>query len=292
MTSAEMTSAWALLRAARPRQWPKNVLVLAAPASAGVLLQPREALETSVAVLAFILASSGVYLVNDIVDADADRAHPTKRRRPVASGELSEHDARFAAALFLGGGVLVAALLTWQLVVVVGLYEAVQLLYSLGLKRAPLVELLCVASGFLLRAVAGGAATDVDLTAWFVVAIGFGSLFVVAGKRYSELLLVGEVTAAIRPVLTRYSRSALRAVWALSAAILVATYALWAFLSPNPSTAWAVLSIVPFAMAVARYGVKVNTGGAGEPEEVFLHDDGMQVLLVVWAVSFMGAVYL
>jgi decaprenyl-phosphate phosphoribosyltransferase len=281
-----------LVRAARPRQWPKNVLVLTAPAAAGVLLQPPAAVATGVAVIAFILASSAVYLANDIVDRDADRVHPTKRRRPVASGELPASDAWIAAVLLLAGGLLVAALLGWRLLVIVALYVAVQLLYCLGLKRLALVELLVVASGFLLRAFAGGAATGVQLTGWFIVAVASGSLFVVAGKRYSELLLAEHATAAIRPVLARYRPSQLRFIWALSAAVLVATYTLWATIGPAAPDGWAIVSILPFSVAVLRHAVRVSTGNAGEPEEVFLHDRVLQLLLVVWAVCFGASVYL
>jgi decaprenyl-phosphate phosphoribosyltransferase len=282
-----------LVRAMRPRQWPKNILVLAAPAAAGVVHQPQEAQETAVAVLAFILASSGVYLVNDIVDVDADRAHPTKRHRPVASGELAARDAWIAASVLLAGGLLVAALPAWQLLAVVALYEIVQLVYSLGLKRVPLIELLSVASGFLLRAVAGGAATGVGLTVWFVGAVGFGSLFVVAGKRFAELLLAENATAAIRPVLARYSASYLRFVWTLSAAVLVSTYALWAAVGGQAAlTSWAVVSALPFTAAVLWYAAKVDEGAAGEPEEIFMHDRMMQLLLVVWAGCFLSSVYL
>ena len=287
-----LTSPRVLVRAARPRQWPKNILVLTAPAAAGVLLQPRAAAGAGVALLSFILASSAVYLANDVVDRDADRAHPTKRRRPVASGELPATDAWIAAVLLLAGGLLVAALLGWRLLVIVALYVALQLLYCLGLKRLPLVELAIVASGFLLRAFAGGAATGVQLTPWFVVAIGSGSLFVVAGKRYSELLLATHATAAIRPVLASYASSHLRFVWTASAAVLVTTYALWATISPVAPDGWAVLSIVPFTAAVVRHAAKVDAGDAGEPEEVFLHDRVLHLLLIVWAACFLGSVYL
>lgn len=288
-----MTSAQALVRGMRPRQWPKNILVLAAPTAAGVVLQPQAALATGVAVLAFILASSGVYLVNDIVDVDADRAHPSKRHRPVASGELPAREALLAAAVLLAGGLVVAALRPWQLLAVVALYESVQLLYCAGLKRLPLVELFSVASGFLLRAVAGGAAAGVGLTTWFVAAVGFGSLFVVAGKRSSELVLAEDTTAAIRPVLGRYSSSCLRFVWTLSAAVLVTTYALWAAVGGQAAlTGWAIVSILPFTMAVLWYAVKVDAGGAGEPEEIFLHDRAMHLLLIAWLACFLGSVYL
>lgn len=288
-----MTSARVLVRAMRPRQWLKNVLVLTAPAAAGVIHQPREGLEVGVAVLAFILASSGIYLVNDVVDVDADRAHPTKRHRPVANGELSARDAWLAAVILLAGGLLVATLLAWQLFAVVALYEVLQFAYCLGLKHLPLVELGSVATGFLLRAIAGAAATGVALTPWFVVAIAFGALFVVAGKRHSELGLAEHATAAIRPVLAWYSSSVLGFVWVLCAAILLATYALWAVVVGQPaSNGWPIVSVLPFTAAVLRYAAKVDAGGAGEPEEVFLRDRAMRLLVIAWAACFLAWVYL
>ena len=213
-----MTSTRALVRGIRPRQWSKNILVLAAPVAAGIAFQPRVVVEMGVAVLAFILASSGVYLVNDAVDVEADRAHPTKRLRPVAAGELSAREASIAALVLLAGGLAVSALLGWQLFAVVVLYETVQILYCLGMQNVPVVELLSVASGFLLRAIAGGVATGVELSPWFLVAVGFGSLFVAAGKRYSELQLAEDATAAIRPVLARYADGPVEVLAALPAA--------------------------------------------------------------------------
>ena len=288
-----MTSVGALLRASRPRQWTKNLLVLTAPAAAGIAFEPQAALEMGVAVVAFILASSGVYLVNDTVDVEADRAHPTKRLRPVASGELSAREASTAAVVLLSGGLVVSALLTWQLLVVVAIYEVVQLWYCLGMKHEPVIELTSVASGFLLRAIAGGVATHIELSQWFLIAAGFGSLFMAAGKRYAEMRLVQDTTAAIRPVLTRYTLSYLRFVWTLSAGVLVTTYALWASTvrqaTPN---GWSIVSILPFVVALLRYAEKVDAGDAGEPEEAVLHDRVLLLLLAIWAACFLGSVYL
>jgi decaprenyl-phosphate phosphoribosyltransferase len=282
-----------LLRACRPRQWVKNVLVLTAPIAAGVVTQPRAVLQMFVAVIAFCLAASGVYLVNDALDVEADRAHATKRRRPVASGELSLRAAWTAALVLLPGALVISALLTWQLLVVVAIYEVVQLWYCLGMKHEPVIELTSVASGFLLRAIAGGVATHVALSQWFLIAAGFGSLFMAAGKRYAEIRLVQDTEVAIRPVLKRYTPTYLRFVWTMSAGVLVTTYALWAFsmhqATPNE---WSVVSIVPFVMALLRYSVDVDSGAAGEPEEIVLHDRMLMALGGIWAACLMGSVYL
>jgi len=283
----------ALVRACRPRQWIKNVLVLAAPAAAGIALQPRAALQMLVAVVAFAVAASGIYLVNDAVDVEADRAHATKRLRPVASGELSVRSAWTAAFVLLPGALVISALLTWQLLVVVAIYEAVQLWYCLGMKHEPVIELASVASGFLLRAIAGGVATHILLSQWFLIAAGFGSLFMAAGKRYSEIRLAQDTGVDIRPVLKRYTPSYLRFVWTMSAGVLVTTYALWAFAmhqaTPNE---WSVVSIVPFVVALLRYSVDVDSGAAGEPEEIVLHDRMLMALGAIWAVCLMASVYL
>jgi decaprenyl-phosphate phosphoribosyltransferase len=288
-----MTRVRPLVRACRPRQWTKNVLVLAAPVAAGIAFQPRAALQMSIAVVAFCLASSGIYLVNDALDIDADREHATKRLRPIASGALSLRTAWTAAAVLLPGALVVSALLGWRLLVVMALYEAIQLWYCLGMKHEPVIELASVASGFLLRAIAGGVATHVELSDWFLMAAGFGSLFMAAGKRYAESILVQETEVAIRPVLDRYTPTYLRFVWTLSAGVLVTTYALWAFtIGQTPNNAWSVASIVPFVLALLRYAVDVDGGTAGEPEEIVLHDRVLLVLGALWAACLMGSVYL
>jgi len=282
-----------LVRACRPRQWVKNVLVLAAPVAAGVLTQPRALAQMFVAVVAFSVAASGIYLVNDALDVQVDRAHATKRLRPVASGELPIRVAWAAAGVLLPAALLISVLLGWQLLVVVGAYEAVQLWYCLGMKDEPVIELASVASGFLLRAIAGGVATHVQLSQWFLIAAGFGSLFMAAGKRYAEIRLTADTGMAIRAVLSRYTASYLRFVWTMSAGVMVTTYALWAFtMRQSTSNEWGVLSIIPFVVALLRYSVDVDSGAAGEPEEIVLHDRMLLLLGGVWAACLMGSVYL
>jgi decaprenyl-phosphate phosphoribosyltransferase len=282
-----------LLRACRPRQWVKNVLVLTAPIAAGVITQPKALAQMLIALVAFTVAASGIYLVNDALDVKADRAHATKRLRPVASGELSIRAAWTAAALLLPAALVISALLTWQLLVVVAIYEGLQLWYCLGMKHEPVIELTSVASGFLLRAIAGGVATGVQLSQWFLIAAGFGSLFMAAGKRYAEIRLTQDTGLPIRPVLKLYTPSYLRFVWTMSAGVLVTTYALWAFtMGAASSNEWSVVSIVPFVVALLRYSVDVDNGAAGEPEEIVLHDRMLMVLGVIWAACLMGSVYL
>lgn len=276
-----------LARTARPRQWVKNVLVLTAPLAAGVLFQPPVMLATALAFVVFCLAASGIYLVNDARDVEADRAHPVKRHRPIAAGIVPAGLALVVGALLLVAAVVVAALTSPAgLVAVVSTYVVVQLAYCFFLKHQAVVDLAVVASGFLLRAMAGGVAAGIDLSQWFLLVAAFGSLFMVAGKRYSEHRLVGPDEAATRSALKEYSESYLRFVWSLSAAVAVTAYSLWAFelTTPESGNPWPALSIAPFVLGLLRYAVDIDRGNAGAPEDIVLGDRTLQVLGVAWVV--------
>ncbi|MEU4762196.1 decaprenyl-phosphate phosphoribosyltransferase [Actinosynnema sp. NPDC023794] len=277
-----------LVRAVRPHQWVKNFLVVAAPFAANRLGEPAVLLDTGLALVAFCLAASAVYLVNDAIDAEADRAHPTKRHRPIAAGVVSARTACAAAAALFVAAVGVSLVSGPPLAVVIGVYCAAQLGYCLGWKHQPVIDLCIVASGFLLRAIAGGIAAGIPLSQWFLLVTAFGSLFMVAGKRYAEIVLYERTGAEIRASLRRYSASYLRFVWATAAAIMILAYALWAFEMRERAdydAGWAMLSIVPFVVAVLRYAVDVDDGGAGEPERIALRDHVLQVIGVCWVVS-------
>lgn len=287
-----MSAAGALLRAARPRQWVKNVLVVTAPVAAGDLLDAAVLRTTGVAFACFCLAASGIYLVNDARDVEADRAHPVKRHRPIAAGELPLPVAWGAAAVLLVAAPVLAAWASWQLTVVLVVYVVVQLAYCFGLKHEPVLELTIVASGFLLRAVAGGVASGIPLSQWFLVATGFGSLFMAAGKRYAEARYVERTGEPIRRVLDRYTPTYLRFVWTLSAGVLMTAYSLWAFeVQAATGSSWTVVSVVPFVVAVLRYGVDVDSGEAGEPEEIVLKDRSLLVMGALWAAALCISVY-
>lgn len=282
-----------LVRAMRPRQWVKNVLVLAAPVAANVLGQPRVLAAVAVAFLCFSLAASGIYLINDLRDIRADREHPVKRFRPIAAGILPVPLAYGAAVLLLVAALGLSLLATWQLLLVAIVYEAVQLAYCFGLKHQPVLDICIVAAGFLLRAIAGGAAANIPLPQWFLLVAAFGSLFMVSGKRYAELQLAERTGAKIRKSLEGYTSSYLRFVWTMSASAVVITYCLWAFeLNVRSNSPWGVISIAPFIIAVLRYAVDVDGGVAGEPEDIALADRVLQLLAASWLVKLALPVYL
>lgn len=288
-----MSVATGLIRAARPRQWVKNVLVLAAPIAAGVIAQPDVLAACAVAFGSFSLAASGVYLVNDARDVDADRAHPTKRRRPIAAGVVGVGVAYAVAVVLLAAALGLSLLASPLLLAVIAVYEAVQLAYCLGLKHQPVLDICIVASGFLLRGIAGGVAVGIELSQWFLLVAAFGSLFMVSGKRYAELRLVEGTGTEIRRSLLGYTPSYLRFVWTLSATAVVLAYSLWAFeLKANGNGTWAMISVVPFTVAVLRYAVDVDGGLAGEPEDIALADRVLQLLAGAWLVSVAISVYL
>lgn len=283
-----------VLRTMRPKQWVKNVLVLAAPFVAGTLFTAGIALHLVIAFVAFSLAASGIYLVNDANDIEADRAHPTKRNRPIAAGIVPPGLALGVAVVLLVGSLALSWLASTQLVIVLAVYIVVQLAYCFWLKHQPVLDICIVASGFLLRAIAGGASTGIPLSQWFLLTAGFGSLFMVAGKRYAEMMLAERTGAKIRKSLEAYSASYLRFVWALSATVLTVTYCLWAFeiREAHHNSVWSVISIVPFVVAVLRYSVDVDSGNGGAPDEIALADRALQVLALGWVATLTLAVYL
>jgi decaprenyl-phosphate phosphoribosyltransferase len=278
-----------IVRTARPKQWTKNVLVFAAPLAAGVLDDGDALLKTLVAFVAFCLAASGAYFLNDASDAVADRLHPTKRFRPVAAGELSVNLARGIAIGLIVASLLIAAPVNdGKLSGVIAAYLAVTIAYSLWLKHEPVIDLAAVAAGFVFRAIAGGVATGVQLSDWFLIVAGAGSLFMVTGKRHAEQIELGDASHGHRSTLADYSDAYLRYVRAVASGVMLTAYCLWAFenASATGDTTWFRLSIVPFVLAVLRYALVIEQGGGGAPEEVVLSDRVIQILGVLWIVSF------
>ncbi|HET7738716.1 MAG TPA: decaprenyl-phosphate phosphoribosyltransferase [Tepidiformaceae bacterium] len=283
----------ALARSLRPRQWVKNVLVGAAPLAAGALDEVSVIAGTAAAFLVFCLASSAIYLVNDIVDAPSDRAHPTKRSRPIAAGALSATTASAAVVILALAALSIAAGTDADLTAVVAVYFAVSLAYCFGLKHQRVIDMAIVAGGFLLRAIAGGAAVGLPLSRWFLIVAAFGSLFMVAGKRYSELVSLGDSAALSRSSLAGYSASYLRFVWGVSAAVTITAYCLWAFeVGDQPGwLAWGPLSVVPFVMAIFRFALDIDGARASAPDEIVLRDRTLLALGALWLVLFAAGAF-
>ena len=278
---------FALLIAMRPRQWIKNLLVFAAPGAAGLLGRTVDVEKTAAAAGLFLIASAGTYLVNDAIDAPADRVHPDKRHRPVASGDLSAR-----LAIGVGSSLLVLAVVGagfsagLQLASVIGAYVVTSVTYTLWLKRVAVVELACVSAGFVLRAVAGGAAVHVPISPWFAIVTSGAALLVVAGKRSAEIDLLGRAGSLHRQVLDRYSTSYLRSVRMIASAVAIISYCLWAFaraahIDPGRADSDNILfelSILPFVLGILSVELAIESGEGGAPEELVLHSRVIQVL--------------
>ncbi len=287
----------AIVRTARIRQWPKNLLVFAAPGAAGVLTHAVPLARTLVAFAVFCAVASGTYFVNDAIDAEADRQHPTKRRRPVAAGLLGRN-----IALAIGGGLMaigvgIGTALQWRLGVVVFIYIVLQLAYTLYLKHQPIFDLVAVAAGFVLRAIAGAVAVPVPISEWFLIVATFGSLLMVTGKRLAEHADLGSDRGNHRPTLDEYTPTFLRTVVAISAGGAIIGYCLWAFslqtaLTHHRDPIWYQLSIVPIIIALLRYTFLVEKGKGARPEELVFSDRPLQVLGVVWVLLFGLGVYI
>ncbi|MCT9007608.1 decaprenyl-phosphate phosphoribosyltransferase [Streptomyces rhizosphaerihabitans] len=280
-----------LVRTARPRQWVKNVLVVAAPAAAGRLFSPHALGRLGLVFALFTVCAAAVYLINDARDAVADRAHPVKRHRPVAAGQVP-----VPVAYAVGGtlGVLAAAAAAWfcppAVCALLIAYIGMQLAYCVSLKHVLVVDLVVVTTGFLMRAMIGGLALGIPLSRWFLITTGFGALFMVSAKRYSEAVQMAGKAGATRALLTEYTTGYLRFVWQLAAGVSVLGYCLWALEEGGVPSAgvlpWRQLSMVAFILAVLRYAVFADRGTAGEPEDVVLRDRPLALIGLVWLAMY------
>lgn len=273
----------------RPKQWLKNLLVAAAPAAAGVLTRPTVLARTSLAVGSFCLVSAAMYLCNDVADAEADRRHRFKRTRPVASGEVSPGLALAAATALTVTGFAAGLWLGAAFVGILAAYVALALSYTTLLKGVVILDLAAVTAGFILRAVAGGVATGVPNSSWFLILTSFGALFVVAGKRYAE------VRASETPdVPAEYTPRFLALVCMAATTIAIVAYCLWAFAKPEPHGVHFLieLSIIPFVLAVLRYALRLDAGDGGAPEEVLLGDPMLLALSLTWLAVYGIGIYL
>jgi decaprenyl-phosphate phosphoribosyltransferase len=278
-----------LLRACRPRQWSKNLLVLAAPCAAGVIDRPLVAAQVAGAFVVLCLVSSATYLVNDVRDREQDRRHPRKRLRPVAAGELSPRTALRVAAVLALVGVAGAIAITPGLGAIACGYLVLTASYSLWLRRVVVLDILAIAAGFVLRAIAGGVASDIYLSRWFVIVTASCAIYLVAAKRYAELREHAGSSPA-RATLRRYSPGILRLTLLTSATVAGVAYTGWAFTRPS-QLVWYGLSIAPFLLWLGRYAILIGAGAGQAPEELILRDRTLLALSITWSLLFLGSVY-
>lgn len=277
-----------LLAAMRPKQWIKNLLVFAVPLAAGKVLEQEVLGAAVVAFVTLTLASSAVYLVNDVRDIEKDRRHPIKSHRPIAAGRVSPMWAlSLATSCGLAAVVVPLAFNEFGLLVIVLVYLALQIGYQSGLRDVSLADIVIVTSGFVLRTLAGGVASGLQVSNGFLLVTGSSALFVVSAKRFSELV-ANENPDITRPILRTYSPSYMRTVWSSSMITAVVFYCLWAFeLGASRDDMFVEMSTVPFSLILLRYAFHVDRGMAEAPETIVLTDRTLQVLVLAWVGLFL-----
>lgn len=273
----------------RPRQWIKNLLVIAAAGAAGAFGHDDVPVRIGLAFVAFCMLASGLYAINDVRDAAEDRLHPRKRFRPVAAGDLTPQSAVCLGSTLILGGLVLCAEIRPLLTLVGAAYVALTLSYSLVWRHLLLFDIVAIAGGFVLRAVAGGVAPPIALSRWFVLVVTAGAVFVAAGKRHAELLrtIAASTLAGRRRVLDGYTETRLRLILGISGAAALIAYVGWAFELPSVNgVPWRPLTIVPFLACIARYRMLVAAGEGESPEELLIHDRPLQLGGFVWLVLF------
>jgi decaprenyl-phosphate phosphoribosyltransferase len=283
----------AVVREARPRQWPKNLLVFAAPLAGATMGRPGGALYAVVAAVAFLCASASVYFVNDVMDVERDRRHPVKCNRPIASGSLPVGDAIviavILAAVAIGAGFAIGVP---ALSAVTGGYLASSTFYSTRGKHLPYVEMALVASGFVLRVLAGAVATRVPPSPWFLAVCSLGALSVAVGKRYAEITSLGPDAVRHRPVTRFYQAGRVRVVQVTIAAAMVATYVMWALWEPVAGARdWHLASAVPLALALARFAMLTGRRSVRPVEDMITRDGLMIACEAAWLALFIVGLF-
>jgi decaprenyl-phosphate phosphoribosyltransferase len=281
----------ALVALARPRQWVKNALVVGAPGAAGALGYDDVPARVLVTCVAFCLLSAGIYALNDVRDRHEDRSHPRKWRRPVAAGDIAPGEAVAHGLAWIVCG-LVLSLAVAPVVALVGLgYIALTVSYSWVWRHIPLLDLIALAGGFVLRAVAGGVAAPVGLSRWFVLVVTCAAVFVAAGKRLAEMARAPTRARHARRVLRRYTREGLRRMLAFAGAGALFAYCVWAFELPDiDGIPWRPLTVIPFAVCLVRYGTVVQAGMGEAPEEILTADRTIALAGLTWLLLFIMSV--
>ena len=285
----------ALLRAIRPHQWVKNSIIFAALVFDRQLLNWQGFLRTLFGVIIFSIVSSAVYLMNDLLDIESDRQHPKKKNRPIASGQLSIAAAITVSILLFAAGLIAAYALAPAFFAVILTYILIQVAYSTFLKNQPIIDVLVVASGFLLRVGAGNTLILVErFSPWLYMCTGLLALFIGFGKRRAELTVLKDNAGDHRVALRGYTIPLLdKLITIVSTATLMA-YSLYTISAPNISENHAMLITVVFVIyGLFRYQylLEIKEEG-GAPVEVLMHDRPLQITVVLWAISVLIIFYL
>jgi 4-hydroxybenzoate polyprenyltransferase len=277
------------LRLLRPVQWSKNAVVLAAVVFARMATEPASLMHAVVALVAFCLISSAMYIYNDWRDIERDRHHPIKQHRPLASGDIAPRLALLVAAVLAAASLALAWTVAPLLVLVIGIYAALMTAYTLYLKRVVIIDVFVIAGGFLLRAVAGAVAVDVPISAWLMLCTVLLALFLGFCKRRNEMLTLQETAPLHRLALRGYTPQILDQFILLTASSTIMAYAMYSFTStyvPENDTMMITVPIVAFAMFRYFYLVYVRKLG-GAPESLLFRDAALLGAVMLWGLTVM-----
>lgn len=282
-----------VVRALRPLQWTKNLLVFAALIFTRSVFEWDPLVRTIGAFLVFCMASSAIYLVNDLRDAERDRLHPVKRFRPIAAAQFSPRSAIVLASLLAGSSLVGALLIRQELALAIGIYLVLMLGYTLGLKRFVILDVFVIAAGFVLRAAAGAVAISVPISPWLYICTLLLALFLGFGKRRHELLTLQDAAARHRENLDAYSVSLLDQMIAVTAAATVLAYSVYTFQASTLPANHAMMATIPFVLyAVFRYlYLLYKKQQGGSPEVLLLKDRPLLLCLLGWAIASMAILY-
>jgi len=283
----------ALVAAIRPKQWTKNLIVFGPLVFAYDLLSPRLLARVMVTFVAFCLLSSSIYVANDLFDAESDRQHPIKQLRPIASGTLSTSRALLLALALGVAGLALAAAAGLPVVLAAAAYVALMLGYSALLKQLVVLDVFCIAGGFVLRAVSGALAIHVVISPWLYLCTALLALFLALSKRQNELLVLRDSAGSHRRSLDEYSPEMLEQMTSIVTACTIMAYALYTFSAKSLPADHSMMLTIPFVLyGIFRYYYLVHRRSlGGAPELVLLHDIPLMLDVILWAATAIGVLY-
>lgn len=284
----------AVLKSMRPKQWAKNIFIFTALVFDRKLLNPGAFSRTLAGAVLFSLLASAIYIFNDIADRESDRQHPDKKHRPIASGDLPLPAAWASGFLLMVAALVPAYLLDKQFLVLALVYVALNLTYSTWLKHIALIDVLVLASFYVLRVTAGVTLIDVRrFSPWLYVVTSLFALFIGLGKRRAELMLIAQTDSQSRRVLDGYTVDFLDQLISIVSGTTIVTYSLYTFFAPNLPENNAMMLSIPFVVyGIFRYLYLIQIGEGGAPEEIALTDRPLQLSIVLWSLSVLIIFYL
>ncbi len=271
----------------RPKHWVKNILVFAALFFSVTFFDIRKDLIISITFVLFCLLSGTVYIINDIADKEEDKKHPKKSKRPIASGELGIRSALIAAFIFTTGSLIAGFMVNTILGLILSLYFTLNILYSFWLKRVFIIDILVIAFGIIMRALAGAVAIQVGISPWFVIATLFLAIFLALNKRKAELSTMKTGASNIRAILGSYTESYIDQLITIMTAAIIVSYALYSFNSVHSKQ---MLWTIPFVIyGVFRYIYLTEVKGhGGQLSDTLVEDRPLVICIVLWVITVGG----